>query len=387
MPIMQNLLQASYNVRLSSTDKKTQWKPIEPTKMEIIMELIKFPSIVQFHAVVKYVRDRAKYHETELPKLKFNGSVKLHGTNAAIVRDLYSKETWAQSRENVITVEQDNAGFARFVSECQYVDLLFAVAATVYGHHRIQAGDRLAIYGEWCGGSIQKKVALNQLPKMFVIFGIRVSKDEEHSVWFTPQQLVDFADGCGRELPPESMIFSIQKFQTWEVEIDFSNPADIQNHLVELTTAVEQCCPVCKTLGVEGVGEGIVWRCDDKWTKADGTELMATDLIFKVKGEKHSDTKTKNLAPVDVEKVKSIKEFAERVTTDHRLEKMVELMRVDGVTIEPKSIPVFLKHVGNDVIKEESDMIDASGLTRKEVMSAVNAAARQWFLKMVNQVQ
>ena len=352
------------------------------------MQLIKFPSIDQFRTVVKHVRDRAQWHKVPLPKLKFNGSVKLHGTNAAIVRDVSTGEIWTQSREQIITPEKDNAGFAKFVDSKDCINLLFNIAAGVYGFHKLNPGDQIAIYGEWCGSGIMKGVAITQLSKRFVIFGIRVWRGEESSIWFTPEQLIDVIDGFGREASEEEQIFCIQKYQTWEVEIDFSQPEQIQNYLGELTKGVEACCPFGKAFGVEGVGEGIVWRCIGDWLvdSADGTsaKIQCNDLIFKVKGAKHSDTKVTKLAEVDIEKVNSIKELASNVTTDHRLEKMVQLMREDNVAIEAQSIPIFLKLVGQDVQKEEGDRLDASGFTRKEIMHVVNANARQWFLTMVN---
>jgi hypothetical protein len=370
-----------------------------------MVELIKFPSIEQFRNVVKSVRDRAKYHNVPLPILKFNGSVKLHGTNAGVVKDIYTGEIWMQSREQIITPDADNAGFARFMTENPALSVLMNIAAGVYGNTKFVAGDRIAIYGEWCGGSIQKKVALNQLEKMFVIFGIRVipARDEEefdNSYWFTPEQLIDVIDGLGRETSDECKIYCIQKFPTFEVEIDFSRPDVIQNHLIELTTEVEKQCPVGKAFGVEGVGEGIVWRCVSEWNfkgdvNNDGNltdvtlivpKIRTTDLVFKVKGEKHSDTKVKKLVTVDPVKMNSIHEFASSTVTDHRLEKMIELMTQDGNELDVKNTGIFLGLVGRDILKEEGDTLDASGLERKEVMPVINTLARQWFLSRANQV-
>jgi hypothetical protein len=172
-------------------------------------------------------------------------------------------------------------------------------------------------------------------------------------------------------------IYTIQQFQTWTVEIDFENPELIQNFLVELTDGVEKQCPVGKSFGVEGIGEGIVWRC------ISNAEIKTSDLIFKVKGQKHSDTKVKKTANVDIEKVQNIKQFAENVVTDHRAEKMLEKMKEAGIAILAENTGHFLKLMGSDVIKEESDTIEASGLDRKEVMPAVNKLSGQWFLKFL----
>jgi len=353
------------------------------------MRHISFPSIEQFRNVVRQVRDRANYHQVPLPKLKFNGSVKLHGTNAGVVLDPQSGELWCQSREQIITLTADNAGFAKFV-EANLVEVkrYLNIIAGVFGNHKIQQGDLIALYGEWCGQGIQKGVAISQVPKAFVVFAAKVMRDDE-SIWLTPEQLVVAADVFSREASEDVRIFSIQKFKTWEVEIDFAHPELSQNHLIELTNEVEQLCPVGKAFGIEGIGEGIVWRCVTIWNFPGVPDdidayVKTGDLIFKVKGEKHSDSKVKKLVTVDVEKVNSINEFVASVITDHRLEKMLEKLTLAGLVLEPQSIPEFLKLVGTDVLKEEVDTLEESNLNRKEVMAAVNKAARQWFLSKVN---
>ena len=44
----------------------------------------KFNKIEQFRNIVKQVRDYCSYHNEPLPTILFDGTVKLHGTNAAV---------------------------------------------------------------------------------------------------------------------------------------------------------------------------------------------------------------------------------------------------------------------------------------------------------------
>ena len=39
--------------------------------------------------------------------------------------------------------------------------------------------DYVTVFGEWCGKGIQKGVAINQLEKMFIIFELKLSYDDE----------------------------------------------------------------------------------------------------------------------------------------------------------------------------------------------------------------
>lgn len=335
------------------------------------MEHIKYPSIDQFRSIVKHVRDMCNYHTIPAPVLKFRGTVKLHGTNSSVVQE--SGVLWAQSRERIITPESDNAGFA------QYVHTRTAMWELAFGNIRQLAGlgtdETLTIYGEWCGGNIQKGVGISGLPKMFVIFGIRHGTGE--TTRYLGKNIQDELFSAMGEAFSSQNVYSIFEFPTWEMDIDFTNPELSQNKLVELTIEVETECPVAKHFGVDnGVGEGIVWSCVDT-----DERFYQRGLLFKVKGEKHSASKVKVLAEVDVEKVNSINEFATKVVTENRLMQMkgkVVEMGLDADDV--KNIGTFLKFLGSDVIKEELDTIEASGLVAKEVMGKVNRVGKDWYI-------
>lgn len=305
-----------------------------------------FPSIEQYRNVVKLVRERAQYDGKPLPTILFYGSVKLHGTNAAVGFDEHG-EIFTQSRNQIITPEQDNAGFARWVKENEQV--FPKLVSTI-------------IYGEWCGQGIMKGTGISQLPKMFIPFAVQTGDR-----WWSPEEMKHFFYHSG--------LRCIYDFPSWAMLIDFSKPEEFQNDLVDLTVRVEAQCPVALAHGVEGIGEGIVW-----W--AAPTEGFNTDgLVFKVKGEKHSETKVKTLAEVDVEKIGNIRELVATIVTPHRLEKKLE-----GIPLEMASIGIYMRTVTEDVKKEESDTIDASGLPLTDVMKGVAMAAKQFFVERLNTV-
>ena len=253
-----------------------------------------FPEIEQFRSVIHSVHYRARiigkdengdaiFDETiPLPTLKFRGSVKMHGSNGAIVFEKNEEDTFefhAQSRENIVTPTKDNAGFAAFVGTRPVWDLLGLLTI-----EEDELDSVVRIYGEWCGGSIQKGVALNQLGKMFVIFAIKVG-----------DRWVNDSDLKHVKLP-EHNIFNILDYPTYEIEIDFNDPKLAADKMGELVLDVEKECPVGKAFGVSGIGEGIVWMC-----QTEGWE--GSRFWFKTKGDEHKGTKTKEKVPIDVEKV------------------------------------------------------------------------------------
>ena len=64
----------------------------------------------------------------------------------------------------------------------------------------------------------------------------------------------------------------------------------------------EKRCPAGAFFGVEGVGEGVVWRCITPG-------FQRPEFWFKVKGEKHSVTRVKKLAPANTQRMDSIESF------------------------------------------------------------------------------
>lgn len=319
----------------------------------------KYSSIEQFRNVIKEVRTRFDYkgkdndgnaiykHTENYPVLKFTGTVKLHGTNAGIVKYADNRLEF-QSRERILSIEEDNANF---MSEMLKIDVSFLFK-------NIEFNDYCAVYGEWCGGSIQKGVAINALPKMFVIFGIK-------------------ADDKWIELPKDlhansKQIFNILQFPTFDVEIDFNEPELIQNRLIELTNEVEKSCPVGKFFGIDGIGEGIVFTAEND-----------QNLKFKSKGEKHSVTKVRKLNAIDTELMSSIKEYVESVVTENRLEQGITFFVENNIEIDSKNTGQFLSWIVRDVLKEEYDTLLDNNFDEKKVKNAIVSKARMWFLNKI----
>lgn len=346
----------------------------------------KYFSTGQYKNIIKHVSERASYAHVPVPELEFKGTVKLHGTNASVYNVLSNDDLVVQSKNNIITVEEDNNGFARFLSQH---DIIHSVFAEIKNQYPEQINTKTAVvYGEWCGGNIQANVALSKLEKMFVIFAIKlidnktdiVSEEEPNEQWLTEKEIGSILSKVGRDKLKENKIYNIYDFPTFDIKIDMSNPKIAQNILIDFTNAVEKECPVGKAFGISGLGEGIVWKC-----VTIHPDIKTSDLVFKVKGKEHSVTHVKELAPVDTAKVNSINEFIETVVTENRLKQGLDYFTEMHLTVEPVNMGQFLKWVANDCLKEESDIIEASGLSHKEVMPAINNKAKQFFFKCIQQ--
>ena len=171
-------------------------------------------------------------------------------------------------------------------------------------------------------------------------------------------------------------IYFINQFPTFEIEIDFENPHEAQNKLVELTLQVEEECPVGKAFGVSGIGEGIVWKCTTPTWEDSG-------YWMKTKGDKHANSRVRVIAAVDVEKINGINELAETLAHNGRLEQMYQQVfnTLNGGEPDIKKMGDLIKAVMKDVFKEDTDTIAASGFTCKEISGPISKIVRDFLLK------
>lgn len=334
---------------------------------------IKYPSTNQFRNAIQHVIHKAQYkgrdevtqehiidRNAELPVVVYQGTVKIHGTNGSLVM-FEDGKIYCQSKENMLAFGCDNAGFWEAMQTVDLNHLFDIVKKDYYAANGADPVYPIIIAGEWAGGNTQKGVAITGLHKFFCIFGVKCG-----DAWQPIDDYPDLKD-------TENYIFNTTQFQTYEVEIDFSNPAQIQNKLIELTLKVEEECPVGKFFGNTGIGEGIVWKPQDRSLVADSSTW------FKVKGEKHSSSKVKKLASVDTEKLESIKEFVDYVCTQSRLEQ-----GITEVGLDIKKTGEYVGWVNRDIFKEEADTLKDNNLEMKDVGKSISDIARKFYLNKIN---
>ena len=305
----------------------------------------------------------------------FANGICVHNTNGGVsFRFNNGGEYECQSRTNIITPSKDNAGFATYVysHKEEFVNLFGEIEDQLF--HTIEQNSQFygaVLYGEWCGGNIQKGVGINGLPKMFVVFGIKLlSNDpEEPNSWvsdsFLKEVVVD---------NPAINLYNVFTFGEWKIDIDFNEPEQAQNKLIDYTIAVEEECPVAKYFGVEkGTGEGIVYSCN-----CNGNVLK-----FKCKGEKHSVSKVKVLVPVDVERVNSLDLLSQQICPENRLLQIYDIVfnTLNGGEPDIKQMGEFIKAVIADVCAEELDTIIGSGFDMKSINNPISKLAKSYLFK------
>lgn len=311
----------------------------------------------------------------------FANDILVHNSNAGICFS-EADGMWAQSRENIISVEKDNAGFAFFVSQNE--EALKLIINELAEENRIDLNEYIiSLYGEWAGGNIQKNSAMSGLDKAFVIFEhFKVSpiepSEDEKAVWLKTGILADpFSayDVRNWVKSTENKIYNVMDFPTYSFTIDFNAPERSVNEIIKLVEEViEPASPLGKAFGQEAnIGEGIV--CSH--LTADGALIQ-----FKCKGEAHSaKSKVTTLKPVDTAKLDKIDACVKEITHNWRYEQgLVTVFGSDyEQTIDRKKMGDYLKWVAADTLKEELDLISQFGFEPKDVMGKVQAEAKRYF--------
>lgn len=311
--------------------------------------MIKYPSTEQFKAIVGTIlrhynfvgldeNGNPVYDGTrQKPVIDFIGTVKCHGTNAAVSFN-NTAGLWFQSKENIITTEKDNAGFAFFASAKQ--DVFRAI------------------------------VGLENIPKTFFTFGVKVSNPQDED--FTAYWIEDVS---GVMSSHENRIYNIFDFETYKITVDFNNPQMVQNQIVEITNNIEKECPVAKAFGFPNtIGEGVVFTAF----------VNGVRHCFKSKGEEHAvGGKVKVVRPVDNEKLSKIIDIADKVTPVWRLDQMLTEAcgLMNGGFIERRKMGDYIKLVMQDIIKEDTATIIEAGLDMKDINSKVSDIAKQYFFQ------
>jgi len=337
---------------------------------------ISYPKIAHFRNVVSNINREITFTgldedgnaiydpSIKKPTLTFKGTVKLHGTNASVC---FNSENgfWIQSRQNIITIEKDNAGFA-FFAESHKIQLCSLLDDLIDENQIDTKVYTVSIYGEWAGKGIQKGVGISQLDKAFYVFGVKVSKpqDEEFNSYWIDSSNVRNA---------ECRIFNVEDYETYSIDIDFNMPQLAQNKLGEITEKVVNECPISKAFGIDnGLGEGVVWSVEYK----DSVHR------FKVKGDKHSVTKVKKLASVDVEKLKTIQDFINYSVTENRFNQAIE--NVFGKEdLDVKKMGDLIRWFVKDVASEEMDTMVENGLEPKDVNKYISTKVKEMFFKAI----
>lgn len=260
-----------------------------------------------------------------------NYTEKLHGTNSAIVltvRDSKIESYYAQSRNRVLSEEEDNYGFYKFVYEEFQVPELISSIGSDYD---------LIIYGEWVGKGIQHGVGLSDLEtRYFVIFDIHVAVLDTSVVVPLPEalrlQMIYKTTICN-----EKVHSVVNRFEG-RVIVKNNDLVGMVDQLQSIANTYALNSPMSAFLGKEGRGEGIVCT------------IPNTSIIFKIKGDDYSNRTNEPKTTFSKEVGVSIEviDFINQERLDQGIAYLKEML----IPLELKSIPLLLEYSMKDMEEE-----------------------------------
>lgn len=338
---------------------------------------VNFPSIYDFHRVIREVREHVSFlgkdgqgkaiydRAPKMPTVKYRGSVKIHGTNAAIVKR--GQRIHCQSRDNVISLEKDHFGLQQHVDDHELdVRMLFAEVGDILELDPAEE-NVIAFFGEWAGDKIQTLASIAVLPKFFNIVAINVN-----GVWQNMRRFKNVMHEPAR-------IFNSEFFPTYSVEVDFSRPDLMQTQLAEMTAVVEADCPVAKYFGIKGIGEGIVWNPE---------EDNDPRYWMKVKGQEHSNTNVRVLNTIDTDEVKRHYNFVDAVVQEPRLRQALHVTQYEmHLEVNEKNMVEFIRWIYADIVREEAILIEERNIDVKKIGRPVSEICKAWYIKHLRSLE
>jgi hypothetical protein len=304
-------------------------------------------------------------------KVSYRGKIKLHGTNSAI--QLCEDGIVCQSRNNIITPSDDNAGFASWANS----------VSNAFNFFQGNAKTDCIVFGEWCGKGIQNAVSISKIDKkVFAIFSVKLG--ERYIV--DPDEIRILLTGKANAEDAKSLMASYEKDNIYvlpwysdEVHsvsllgLDEEFESIVSKANAEILKIEDNDPWVSDNFGVTGPGEGLVFYPISHMDRF-------SDLTWKAKGEKHRAKETKVAVQISPEKIAEARKFAEIFTTESRLMQGATALSSTGQPVfDPKLTGQFIGWLAKDVSKECQDELEESGLEWKDISKHVTDIGRKWY--------
>jgi hypothetical protein len=353
------------------------------------MRQIKFTSIDKLSTTYQNIKNTSQFigvdskgfpvfdENITLPKIKYRGTVKLHGTCAGVSQQ--GGNVVPLSKERVLTVENDNDDFAAWVysKEKEVWEKLFNEVKSCLPFDT-EENTPITLFGEWCGKGIQKKAAITKCERLFLIFAVRVGDDVDKGGkaigWYPLDAFKNLKD-------ESEMIYNSLMFENHIITFDWNSPKEIQNFVEEKTSTVNDNCPVSSFFNNEGIGEGLVWvPVDEKY-------LNNTRFWFKTKGENHKQNKNGKDSDVDPLVLKDVKSVIDEYLVENRLERGIAHLKESGVYLLPENTRFFVEFIVNDVKKDAVEHIKNLDADEKTIKKAISNYSGRWYNKFLEELE
>lgn len=316
--------------------------------------------------------------EVSIAPVPIIGTVKLHGTHGDIL--IYHDNTIVfQSRNTVgLSPLKDNQGFAAAMSDktaalLQLRDSCLSRWRDLHPARQLCQTHPVILAGEWIGTKIQKDVAISQLSRRFVIVSLSINAE-----WQRDQDYADIA-------APKYDVYNISQAGVFRATL---YPHDVQRTVADVEQLAEQVaaqCPFARLFGVEGAGEGIVWK-----PFSESTAYHASPALwFKTKGGSFKQASYQ--APRQrIEKKVGGREDEEARRREAemaaqswcgtlRLEQGWDVLREKGIKRDAQGLGAFLTWIQQDILVEEKQSMQRAEIDEAVLKKEIARIAKPWY--------
>lgn len=313
--------------------------------------------------------------EAFLEPTPITGTVKIHGTHADIL--IYGNDDVVFQSRNVVglSITRDNQGFATDMSKKlthlrRLRDIYVAQWTLLNPKLAIDPRKPVLIAGEWIGAKIQRGVAVAQLSKRFVIISISIN-----GKWQRDQDYAEIS-------LPSHDIYNISRAGIYYATL---YPEDVHRTISEVERIAEDVaarCPFAQTFGVEGLGEGVVWKLANPKYNANSA------LWFKTKGGNFKPTyarppkKTFGFDTIE-ENRKAAANVAAMWCSQRRLEQGWDVLSEMSIDQNLRGLDEYLTWVQHDILIEEKGYIIKYELDEATLKIEITKLAKPWYLARI----
>ena len=215
----------------------------------------------------------------------------------------------------------------------------------------------------------------------------KFNKENEQIVSNIQRSIADQAVKDKKNIVIVDTNLSFHVRQYWK---DFSQKVGYEFEIIDFECSFEEAVKR-DNLRANGVGQSVIRKQYKNYLEYSGFKFYIPDEAkqynFKSKGEKHSVSKVKVIADVDIEKINKIKDFVDYSVTENRLNQGIEYLKEMNKELDISNMGDFLRWLANDVLKEEQDVITENGLDNNlsNIMKSVSSKGRKWFMDKINE--
>lgn len=297
-----------------------------------------------------YVNESNKSDHSDYPTLYCIGTTKVCGTQMAVVESNHQRHY--QSKNKIITVNDDNYDCAKFCEEHKYnFDSIFNKIYKNYGYDEDLT---YCVFIEYFGKDISgHNTAISNLDRKAMIFDVRIFDNQKKLLYSELDNIISCNYDCGPILSKlyGHDIFNTYMFKTYELMLDLQHPEETTEKINNILQSIENECPVGKFFNTIGICEGIVWttRVYDKlfMFKTKTRTYLEGD-----KSRKNKKSKEKLIVQYEPEVIEKIETFVNESITFDRIEQAKNLINKSEFN-DIRDLGKVIKFMINDILEEE----------------------------------